>query len=271
MTEQTIHTSGALVLWDVPGTDHPLATVRAAWSAAGLDRYAPRARTPDVALRHALHALAVAGSGRGARRIERAAEGLVVTETEPEARTVRHRHVCFAQLVNDRPVTDAGPDADAALQAAHVAALSQLDGRAVSAALVDTARALGAVALRPDGGVYWLPAAELARWRALVAGVEAAAPGARCYVVVTQGDADTVRCVSDSFVREAEAALADVRAELEAGEVGARAAQSRARRLIDLAATAEAYETALGSSLLAIRQRLEALGAEAAAAALTAD
>lgn len=269
--EKTIHTSGALVLWDVPGTAHPLADVRDAWKAAGLERHAPRPRTPDVALRVALHGLTVTGAGRGTRRIERAAEGLVVTETEPEARTVRHRHVVFAQLVNGTPTTDAGAAVDAALQAAHAVALSQLDGRAVSAALTDTARALGAVALRPDGGVYWLPAAVVPQWRGLVAAVESAAVGARCYVVVTQGDADTVRCVADSFTREAEAALADVRVELEAGELGEKATQGRARRLIDLAATAETYEAALGASLAAIRERLEALGAEAAAAALLAD
>lgn len=274
METKTIKTSGALVLWDIDGADHSLSTVQQAWDWVGLAHRAPRPRSPAVALRVAVHNRAVAGAPRGSRRIEQAAEGLVVTETEPGARTVTHRHVLFATIdsTGAAVATDAGPDVDGDLTRRFVVALGQIDGRAISAALTETARALGAVALRPDGGVYWLPDAALATWRALVAGVESATNGAgRCYVVVTQGDADTVRCVADSFTREAEAALADVRAELEGGEIGTRAAQARARRLLSLAETAETYEAALGSSLAAIRARLEALSAEAAMAALTVD
>ena len=125
--------------------------------------------------------------------------------------------------------------------------------------------------IRARGGVYWLPATSADKWRALAAALSAlrASSGrALLYSVTTVGDADTVKAISDSFIREADAEVARVEADI--GTVGKRAAATRATRMAELAAMADYYARVLGVALDAVRARIDAVGAKAGAAALDA-
>jgi hypothetical protein len=263
-------TTGTIALWET-APDFALDALKATFKAAGVEKAAPRARTPLAALKAAVHALYGVRTGQ---RIAPLGDGYaVLTEhVDADARTVSTVQGLTVWLDDKGRLALSQEELRADVSRAWEKAKTEVDGATVSAALVEACEALGGVPLRKSGGVYWLPAFAVAQWAALAKGVEAASASgrARCYSVRTSGDPDSVRAIADSFVREAEALAAAVEEEIVTGEATGKAALNRAAKMADLMALAEKYEDVLGTALTAVKTRIEATQSRAADTALLA-
>lgn len=267
-------TTGTIALWETT-SDFALQKVIDAFASIGIGDAAPRPRTALAALRAGLHALYGRATGQ---RIAPLGDGYaVLTETVNEAeKTITtsqgltawlERHPLTGKMV--LAVNDEALRAD--VEAARTQAATEVDGASVSDALVGACERMGGVALRRAGGVYWLPESATGRWETLAKGIEASSAGgrARCYSVKTSGDPESVRAIADAFVREADALVASVEADMADG-VSGRAALTRAAKMADLHALAEEYEKTLGIALAAVKGRVETAQGKAARTALDA-
>jgi hypothetical protein len=256
-------TTGVIALWET-SNDFVLQGVEDAFASIGHGAKAPNPRTPLAALKAAMGTMTGKATGR---RIAPMGTGyaLLVEHVDDVAKTVETSQGLTVWLEKS-PITTAtvlnsnDPAALPEVQTAWNAAKAEVDGAAVSACLVEACAALGGIPLRTSGGVYWLPASAADDWRRLAAGIEAASASrtARCYAVTTGGDPESVRAIAESFVREADALVAEAGAELDAGGVSGRVATARAARLADLVAQAANYEKNLATSLAEVRARIEA-------------
>ena len=263
-------TTGTIALWET-APDFALDALKATFAAAGVEKAAPRARTPLAALRAAVQGLYGVRTGQ---RIAPLGDGYaVLTEhVDGDTRTVSTVQGLTVWIDEKGRLALSQEELRGDVTRAWEKAKTEVDGSTVSAALVEACAALGGVPLRKSGGVYWLPSFAGSQWSTLAKGVEAAsaAGSARCYSVRTSGDPDSVRAIADSFVREADALAAAVEEEIVTGEVTGRAALNRAAKMADLMALAEKYEGVLGASLAAVKARIEATQGRAADTALLA-
>jgi len=274
-TKNITTTTGVVALWET-SSDFSLQRVADAFASVGQGKAAPRKRTPLAALKAAMHALAGKATGR---RVAPMGDGyaLLVEHVDVAAKRVETSQGLTAWLETS-PYSTAlvlaanDPAALPELSASWAAEKEKVDGASVSECLVAACAGLGGIALRRSGGVYWLPASAADDWRRLAKGVEAASAGgtARCYAVSTGGDPESVRAIAESFVREADALVAESAAELDAGNVSGRVATARAARLADLVAQAEQYEKTLATSLADVKARVTAAQDRLADSALIA-
>jgi hypothetical protein len=272
-TKNISRTTGVLALWET-ANDFSHQKVLDAFAAIGQGKAAPNPRTDLAALKAAMHALCGRATGR---RVAPLGDGyaLLVEHVDVEAKRIDTTQTLTAWLEKSRTSTATvlaanDPAALPALRAAWEAAKHEVDGASVSECLVAACASLGGIALRRSGGVYWLPEGAADDWRRLAKGIEAASAGgrARCYAVTTGGDPESVRAIAESFVREADALVADAGAELDAGGVSGRVATTRAARLADLVALAESYEATLSTSLADVRARITGMQDRFATSAL---
>jgi hypothetical protein len=122
----------------------------------------------------------------------------------------------------------------------------------VTAALVAMLQTeLGAVSLRPSGGVYWLPDASLPAWRQVGEAVEAAAASGRStvYCINHQFDGASIRAVRDALLNDVAREAARIEAEVDGGLLGENALRARARQAQVLQAKVAEYERVLGERL----------------------
>lgn len=128
---------------------------------------------------------------------------------------------------------------------------------------------LKAVPLRDTGGVYFLPRAELYEWRE-IAGALGKVSAHSLYEVPALKTDEAVTAVMDSLRREAETEITAIQRELDGGDLGGRALQTRGKRCEAMAAKLGAYEELLGKEVEGLRDRIQGLSAGVAAAALVA-
>lgn len=156
-----------------------------------------------------------------------------------------------------------------AVRAAFSIEKGRLHPAQVTDSLVGLLSALHGVTLRPNGGVYWLPEGAMPMWQTLQQVFERASVdgGTRLYSVRVAYDSDAMRAVVDAITAEVESAADAMAAELaETGDdvLGSRALETRKSRAMDLRAKVLEYEALLGTSLEALRARLETVETRAA-------
>jgi hypothetical protein len=121
----------------------------------------------------------------------------------------------------------------------------------VTACLVGVLSELGAVTLRPKGGIYWLPDSALPTWRLITDAVESSSVGGRnsVYKITHQFDGDSIRAVRDALLGEIERESERIMQEVDGGELGETALRNRAAEAESLQQKVREYERILGERL----------------------
>lgn len=260
------HVAGAVVFWELSGviyTDR----LRASWEAAGLDEaLLPELPTPAQALRRAVmeqrerrQLVRPLGNGNGFAIVDERVNGDDL-DWRIKARVRVDVAGRFVIEPRDHPCGDE-------LCATYHHCLNALSTEQTSGWLVGLAEHVGAVGLRGRGGFYFIAANRLPAWHAMMCAIEAAS-GKRLYEMPAMRSDQAVRAVLDAVTREAQKEAAKLRAELDAGDMGERALQTRTNQLADLRRKVEGYEGLLGDKLNALREELTALSASLGAATL---
>ena len=170
---------------------------------------------------------------------------------------------------------DAAEAVDAAVEQRRIEAeytrqLGRVAKEQATAMLVAVCRSVGGTPINPDGGVYFIPDAGMARWRIVAEAVEkAAGGGCRVQHLTAVRDPDTVRAIADGFVADMESRLDRMADEL--NEKGARAAMNRGDECIALADLAEAYASVLGDAHARVLGRIAEVQARATQAVMRQD
>jgi len=140
----------------------------------------------------------------------------------------------------------------------------------LSAALVHIVETLGGTRLRPGGAVYWVPGPKLDEWGRVAVAVEQAAEGrpSAVYVLRHRLDADAVRAVQDAVVTEIQADAKRIRTEVDAGELGGKALETRRKQVADLRDKVNLYEDILSVALSGLHDAVDEADQAAATAAL---
>jgi hypothetical protein len=169
--------------------------------------------------------------------------------------------------VNDRALafSPIGHPAESAIQAAYAHALEAVSASAIGSWLAKQARNLGAIGLRQNGGVYFIPADVLAAWKERIAVIKSVSAHVFQAVPAMKTE-DAVAAIIDAMEQEAGREAADLEAEIMAGNLTERALNTRAERTADIATKVARYEKVLGAAMPALAARLEQLEATIAAA-----
>jgi len=267
--DQGTKEAGAIVWWRMSG-DTARADLLAAYQAAGLDEKEIWGDVgPGTALRRAMGALAE--KRRLVRPLEKRGRWALVSETVVDGEMTHATMATVSLGDNDHPqMTPVIPDL---LQ-------TVLDGfdyytrvwTTDDVASWLTYRALSscnAVTLRDTGGVYFIPRTTLDLWRRVVGALRSCS-GARVFEVPALASDEAVASILDAVEREATSAAAAMEDELMEADLGARALRNRAETCAAVARKVQSYEALLGAKLDVLRDRLENLHGQLAAAALAA-
>lgn len=139
----------------------------------------------------------------------------------------------------------------------------------VSAWLLKTAAACDAVALRPSGGVYFVPRTALPEFMAY-ADALGAASFCRVYKIPALHSDSAVDAVLDGLIEEVESFVTTTHAQVEAGEHGEAYYRNRSAAAERMTEKVERFEALLGRKLEGLHENLQNLHSAAVAAALAA-
>lgn len=118
--------------------------------------------------------------------------------------------------------------------------------------------------------MYWIPGHKLDDWTAVARAVEAAADGrpSAVYLLRHRLDADAVRAVRDAVVAEVSAEAQRIRDEVQTGELGGRALETRKAEAAGLRDKVLLYEDLLAVGLAGLHAAVDAADQATATAAL---
>lgn len=277
---------GAIVFWRIEG-GVPIAAVRAELEAAGLpDKVLPEAPTREVVLSRAVkHACgAVPGRRPVTRLLKDGSWSIAMALDAEEDAAARVADDRFGRRLALVPVArvrlspggkfigkadDASGEAFlASCEALVNAAGESLDVADVPAWLVKLTGAVDATALRPQGGVYFVPRHTMPAFRAIVAAVHGHTATRITAIPAVKGD-DASGAILEGLRHEAEAAFAALmEATNEKGDVARRNRQSEIDALVK---KIERFEASIGSRATAARAALETANAAAYAHSVKRD
>jgi hypothetical protein len=304
--EKGIKVSGAVTFWSL--TDRiDLKVLKEGFAAVGMEGCVPEERSALSALKAALVKVAgdrnrlirelpvpelPANAPADEKRAKRVRGYTVVDEAVKGEREMPdgskttileyEESYCVALVAGDVIVFDReSPEAEA-VKAAYDEERNIVTEAAVSRAMVRVLDKLSATTLRPTGGVYYIPDANLYKWEKVAEAVRAAVKAggdgtADVYLIRTNLDDDAVKAVAAAMAREIETEASALEADL--GEAGKRALETRAARAVALTKKVEFYETTLGTvidkakvakaeaEIRAVMDNLEAMAASGPASA----
>ncbi len=262
--------SGNIVMWALHGSVSHTDLV-AAWEARGGDAtMLPKPTKPARALRRALHALA------GKRRLVRPLgqdRGHALVDERATDDSLEHHTGARARVEGGAlRVHDADPETEASIAQGFVAHQGLVLAADIGDWLVSLVpSSLDGVALRPKGGVYFVPphATEMLD---RIDGTLRAVGIARIFRVPAMRSADAVETILHAVQNEArDAAVVLAEALADGTYTTRRGWEARVADLDALEAKVARYEALLGSNLDAFKAKLVPLRAGLAAAALAAD
>jgi hypothetical protein len=261
VTNITEGTAGAVVWWRLAGNVRS-DVLEQAWLAAGLSKdWLPPTVTPAVALRRAMNAAAMASHlirpqpGGGLAMVY---EGTVAGE-------LRYAVVVKASIdkVGRLTVSDTSTNAtyDEVTETVEVEfqrALDTLDTTDISSWFSSLMTKLQAVSLRDSGGVYFVPRQALGMWEKIVAVIRKVSAHVVAYIPAMP-TAEALSAITEALSQEAETMMANIQADVDSGNLGKRALESRANRAQECETKIAQYESILGVKQALIREKLEAL------------
>lgn len=284
VTPEAAGTAGCVSYWRAGGTVS-IEALRKAWEKAGLDtgllRKAPE---PETALRRAVVDLAdrvsiVINSKEAERRtlVRPTAEvstWAIVEEIVEEGEAPSYTTLAIVSFDAGQPHVQqiGGSDEQVEsittrVQAGFDAHHGLYDPADITTWLVKLAYTHRAVTLRDSGGVYFIPRGSMEFWNKAADALEAASYQAhKVFRIPAMKNAEAVAAIVDAVTAEAEQIARQIDEQVNAG-LGARALETRKATVHALLEKIGAYEELVGQQLK-VRERVEALGAAVAAAAL---
>jgi hypothetical protein len=252
MTTKTMSVGGAVIFWTLC-EQFALRTLKDAWTAIGLEKFAPEPLAEVTVLKQALEEV-FGGSSLLIRPLSKKDGWVVVGEKRGEDDNA-YQSELTARIQLGMPAFSKYDDKTDAVIAAYNEKLGRIQSAQVASALVKVMYSLNGTALRPSGGVYWLSGEKLDRWREIVAGVEQAALGqATGYIVEHDLSADAVKAVGDAIRHEVKTETSRLQREINSGELGDRAIENRRLEIAALKAKLADYEDILGVTLADVKQ-----------------
>lgn len=243
--------------------------------AIGLGSYVPEPRTPPAAFKDALEEV-FAGPGWIVKRLKDTDSFEVVKqELRPYPQHNLRTDYCVGRIDHKGEVVfNPMPDEALDVVAAYNRHLGMLRPPQVGKCLVGIVYHLKGTALRPSGGVYWLPAASRDKWVEVGKVIESSGVvgQSKLYVVQHPMTPDSVRAVSDALRTEVMDEVSRLDADINegAGKLGERALRNRESQCYALRRKIREYEECLGTSLKALAAEVERVEDAACLAALTA-
>ena len=139
--------------------------------------------------------------------------------------------------------------------------VGRLTAQQVSSALVNVVSQLGGTRLRPTGGVYWLAGDRIADWEDASEAVAQAADGGKsvAYVVEHELDSGSVMAVRDALIAEVTAETQRISREIQSGDLGKKAIESRKNEAALLKKKVEDYESILDVTLDHLKKGLDCI------------
>lgn len=263
---------GSIAYWKL-GTKTNAEDLERAWTTLGLVEVlgkAPTPPTPEVALSRAL--ADQKAKRKLVRPLAKAKEGYaVVLETVEEGKDPEYQTLVKVRLNEAlKPVFDP-PTSDLAVEIrqSYREHLNTLLASDLSEWLVDVMTKLEAVALKPTGGVYFVPAHKADLLSKVVKAVREGGGSVVYEIPAMDSEAATLAFV-DAITTEAKATCEAVLKELTEGGLGARALDTRSKVAADLSAKIERYEKLLGTRLDDLKQQVMNLAGAVSAASLAA-
>lgn len=267
---EQIDSAGCIVWWRLTG-GFDLRALRTAWEAEKLASvWLPEPPSPQSALRRAIteersttRLVRPFKSGALALVDEAEVDGeLVYTEVlrvsldqvgRLEFRSTRHNDRAICERVEDNFDK-------------HLTQVSQSD---VSSWLTRMMDRLKAVPLRENGGIYFVPSFAVKDWEGIVRALREASRHVISYVPALRSE-EAATAVLDAITLEAEKAVAAMTDEVDRGELGARALQTRIVQADTVNDKVSKYEALFGARLDGMHEAITRLRASLSVAMMTA-
>ena len=141
-------------------------------------------------------------------------------------------------------------------------------GAVLGTVLSNAARKLGGISMRPRGGFYWIPKSSKARWKEIAGVISLAFHKNTVSCIQTTTDTDTLDAICVALVAQVESKLGQLETDLEEGDLGKRALQTREREAGELDSLVQDYEKILGKTMTSLRDRVEEVESTASLAIL---
>lgn len=262
-------TSGCVTFWSL--SEHTdVARLKAGWEALGLGAFVPEPRSPVACLKEALEE--TFGGSEVLIRSLAARNGFVVVKEQRGADDNAYETLFTAKVLDGKsePMFTNFTEDTTAVLAAFRRHNGRLTNQQVGSALVKLMLHFGGARLRPTGGVYWLSGDRVEDWRAATDVLTAAADGgqSKSYFVEHELDADSIVAVRDALVTEVTNETRRIQQEIQSGELGGRALETRKNEAAALRQKVEAYEGILSVTLDSLKQGLDRIALSQGLAAL---
>jgi len=261
-------TAGAIVWWRLCGrTEHD--KLSAAWALAGHSvDLLPQKATPAAAIKDAVKS---ASSDRLLARPLGSHAGYAMVHEIPDGDDLEYTTALTVKILVGEPVFEPqGTQLADQIDAAFRKEIRQMRQWVVGGWLAKLATTCNAVSLRPTGGIYFIPQADVARFRAW-AETFMDIGDSIVYEVPALESKNAVAAILDAVEREARDELTSIDDEITEDELGKRALRSRERRCVALRTKLEAYSDLLGPALDGITAKLESTKASVVEAMLLAE
>ncbi len=259
MPSTQVSATGAFVCWTLAAwTDHKILTDQL--SAIGLGGYVPKPPSPQVALHEALKEIC-ASSDRLVRPLSEAAAYCVVKEKKVGRRNEyeTERTARIDPDVKDRVSLLFNPYDDVAKEVHKTfdAMQGRVASSALSTSLVAIVKRLHGTAIRPTGGIYWVPNPEL--FEPIAKAVEASGLTGHhiVYIVGLHVNAQAVRLVKHAIEAEILAESQRLHEEISQADLGKKALENRCDYLSEMEKKVIEYEAILGESLTHLKDSLK--------------
>jgi len=285
MTEDKLSIGGAVVFWRLAKSTNRQAILDGLGS-LGLSEYVPEPRTKLACLRATLpdvYPPREKGVKHNVRPVKNGvSKGFAVVKEKADdvhAGDDWGTVVATAKLHNETDDLDLDPfDTDHYGEIRHRmdGAANWLTNTSIGTALVKLVEEhCDGVALRPNGGVYWVRDDRLDEWSQIADVFEtaqAAEDGGTnaVYVLKVVADEQMVRAVGDALTAEISTELAQIEADIADGDLLERACLSRLRRVGGLESKVQRYEQAFASPLDKLRAAVSGTSRAVAQATLQA-
>ena len=260
---------GAVVFWSLAeGTDR--SRLHHGFTGLGLEAFVPDPRPASAVLKDALDE--TLGGPRVLIRPLAARDGFAVVQEDRGRTDNTYVTTLVARALGDPVELAFEPIDERASQIIDQFRVQsqRLSASQVSGALVKVVEHLGGTRLRPTGAVYWVPGHRLDEWASVALAVEAASTGrpSAVYVIRHPLDAEAVRAVRDAIVTEVQTEAKRIVEDVNTGELGERALDTRRTQAATLRDKVLLYEDLLSVGLAGLHQAIDVADQAAAVATL---
>lgn len=266
--------AGVVTWWTLHGTIE-YETLEREWLEAGREaRYLPALPSDRVSLKRALASME--GPKTRVEVLPDSVYALVDLKFDMSAGIAEPEYtVRFKVWFDDEDSTicydrDLPNDVVDAVEAAFLQARGQIQATDLSSWLVKVVALHSAVALRPTGGIYFIPQTAAPQWTAFAEMLERMS-ASRVFEVPAMQSVKAVDAILAAVTIEAQAELDAIAKALEENEMTVRGLKGRATRLDATGKKLKLYEDLLGARVQALHDAIEAIDARIVEAIVVAE